>query len=215
MSSFITFEGVEGCGKSTQLSRLKNHLERLGHDVLTTREPGGCHISDSIRALVLDPLSKEMTPHTELLLYAASRAQHVTEVIRPALNAGKIVLCDRYFDATRVYQGAGRGVDATLIDTVNLISCNNLEPDLTLLLDIPVEHGLQRAKARNLSEDLEKEGRFELESLAFHRKIRSEYLLLSNALERFRVIDALGTVDDVGKKVATEVDLFLATKRSA
>lgn len=215
MSFFITFEGVEGCGKTTQLTRLKKHLEKLGHEVVTTREPGGCQISDSIRALVLDPASTNMTPHTELLLYAASRAQHVSEVIRPALDAGKIVLCDRFFDATRVYQGAGRGVDASLIDTVNLISCNNLEPDITLLLDFPVDKGLQRARERNQTEELDKEGRFELESLAFHQKVRSEYLSLSRELDRFRVIDALGSIEEVEKRVIKEIDLFIATRQSA
>lgn len=215
MSFFITFEGVEGCGKTTQLTRLKKHLEKHGHEVVTTREPGGCQISDSIRALVLDPASTNMTPHTELLLYAASRAQHVSEVIRPALDAGKIVLCDRFFDATRVYQGAGRGVDASLIDTVNLISCNNLEPDITLLLDFPVDKGLQRARERNQTEELDKEGRFELESLAFHQKVRSEYLSLSRELDRFRVIDALGSIEEVEKRVIKEIDLFIATRQSA
>ena len=156
-----------------------------------------------------------MTPHTELLLYAASRAQHVSEVIRPALDAGKIVLCDRFFDATRVYQGAGRGVDVSLIDTVNLISCSNLEPDITLLLDFPVDMGLQRARARNHSEALDKEGRFELESLAFHQKVRAEYLALSKELERFRVVDATGNIEQVQKRVIKEIDLFLATRQSA
>jgi dTMP kinase len=215
MSFFITFEGVEGCGKTTQLTRLKSYLEKLGNQVVTTREPGGCQISNSIRALVLDPASTNMTPHTELLLYAASRAQHVSEVIRPALDAGKIVLCDRFFDATRVYQGAGRGVDVSLIDTVNLISCNNLEPDLTLLLDFPVEQGLQRARERNQSEALDNEGRFELESLAFHQKVRNEYLTLSRELDRFRIVDALGTIAEVEKRVVKEIDLFLATRQSA
>lgn len=215
MSFFITFEGIEGSGKTTQMRLLQKHLLTLGLDVLITREPGGCQISDSIRSLLLDPANTVMTARTELLLYAASRSQHVAEVIEPALRNGKIVLCDRFTDATRAYQGAGRGLDKSFIDNVNEISCDNLTPDLTLLLDYPVEQGLTRARSRNVSNDLENEGRFELEEVSFHRCIRQEYLDLAARLDRFRVIDAQGSEAEVSARIKSEVELFLTARRSA
>lgn len=215
MSFFITFEGIEGSGKTTQMLRLQKHLCALGHEVLITREPGGCLISDSIRALLLDPANTIMTARTELLLYAASRSQHVTEVIQPALDEGKIVLCDRFTDATRAYQGAGRGLDKSFIDSVNEISCDNMTPDLTLLLDFPAELGLTRARNRNLANKLEKEGRFEMEEVSFHQLVRQEYLELADKLDRFRVIDALGSEAEVNKRITGEVELFLSVRRSA
>lgn len=215
MSLFITFEGIEGSGKTTQLLRLHKHLQRLGYHVVATREPGGCQISDAIRSLLLDPASNMMASQTELLLYSAARAQHVAELIRPALNEGKVVLCDRFADATTVYQGAGRGLDMVQLDAINKYAAEGLVPDLTLLLDYPVEKGLQRARARNHTGNLESEGRFELEDFVFHQRIRQGYLDLATQEERVHVIDALGDEDTVAERVTRAVDYFLAGRRSA
>jgi dTMP kinase len=215
MSFFITLEGIEGSGKTTQLLRLQEHLRTLGHKVAVTREPGGCRISDAIRSLLLDPGNDAIAPHTELLLYSAARAQHVAEFIIPALEQGKIVLCDRFADATTVYQGAGRGLDMTQLEAINRFASRGLVPDMTLLLDYPVEDGLHRARARNHNGNLESEGRFELESLGFHQRIRQGYLDLAAREERFRVIDALGDEDAVAERIINAVDQFLASRRSA
>lgn len=214
MSFFITFEGIEGSGKTTQLRHLLDHLRNSGLQAVATREPGGCPISDTIRALLLDPLSDKMTSRTELLLYSASRAQHVAEFIRPALANGKIVLCDRFSDASTVYQGAGRGLDKEQLETINAFAANGLVPDLTLLLDYPAESGLQRARARNEAENLESESRFEQETLAFHRRIRQGYLDLAEREKRVHIIDALGSENTVAKRISTAIDGFLENWRS-
>jgi dTMP kinase len=215
MSFFITFEGIEGSGKTTQLRHLHKHLQALGYQTLVTREPGGCSISDTIRALLLDPESINMASRAELLLYSAARAQHVEECIRPALEDGKVVLCDRFSDATTVYQGTGRGLDMKNLEAINNYATNGLVPDLTLLLDYPAEEGLQRARSRNNSENMEAEGRFELEALAFHRRIREGYLELAKSEDRFHVIDALGDLVNVSKRITAVVDRFLAIRSSA
>jgi dTMP kinase len=210
MAFFITFEGIEGSGKSTQLQTLKQHLELGGRRVVATREPGGCPIADAVRAILLDPANQVLVPRTELLLYAAARAQHVEQVIRPALASGAMVLCDRFADATTAYQGGGRGLDAGLVAELNAIATAGLTPDLTLLLDFPVEIGLSRARQRNLQEAEFAEGRFELETLGFHRRVRSAYLALATGEPRFRIIDASGTAQLVATRVATAVEEFLA-----
>ena len=215
MPFLITLEGIEGSGKTTQLLRLQEHLRNSGHRVAVTREPGGCRIADAIRTLLLDPGNDSIVPQAELLLYSAARAQHVAEFILPALKQGKLVVCDRFADATTVYQGAGRGLDMAQLEAVNRFASNGLTPDLTLLLDYPVEEGLQRARLRNQSASLASEGRFELESVTFHRRIRQGYLDLAAREGRFRVIDAIGHEDAVAKRVVTAVDLFLASRRSA
>jgi dTMP kinase len=215
MSFFITLEGIEGCGKTTQMLRLQQHLDALGFPVVTTREPGGCSISDSIRALLLDPVNNTMTPQTELLLYGAARAQHIAEFIKPALSEGKTVLCDRFTDATIVYQGTGRGLDIRQLEFINHFSTNDLIPDITLLLDLPAENGLQRAKARNLSDDLDAEGRFEMEALSFHERIRQGYLDLAEREERIHIINALGSEEQVAERIDAVVDHFLDGRRSA
>ena len=151
-----------------------------------------------------------MASHTELLLYSAARAQHVVEFIRPALADGKIVLCDRFADATTVYQGAGRGLDMTQLETINRFATDGLTPDITLILDHPVEEGLRRARARNRSDNLESEGRFELEALTFHQRIRQGYLNLAAQEDRFHIIDALDDVDTVAERISSAVDDFLA-----
>jgi dTMP kinase len=215
MGFFITFEGIEGSGKSTQLLTLGRHLETRGYRVMTTREPGGCPIADAIRAILLDPASQTLRPRAELLLYAAARAQHVEEVIRPALAAGTAVLCDRFADATTAYQGGGRKLDAGLVAQLNTIASAGLTPDLTLLLDCPVELGLPRARRRNAQDPLHDEGRFELEELDFHQRVRAAYLALAAGQTRFQVIDATGAADLVAARVAAAIEPFLAARRQS
>ncbi|HBT82298.1 MAG: dTMP kinase [Desulfuromonadales bacterium GWD2_61_12] len=190
---FITFEGIEGSGKTSQIRRLGERLLRLGQRVVVTREPGGCPIADDIRRILLHPDSSALVPRAELLLYAAARAQHVEEVIRPGLAGGAIVLCDRFTDATLAYQGGGRGLDRTLITELNTLATSGILPDLTLLLDLPAADGLLRAHARNEALALHEEGRFEAEHLDFHCRVRQGYLDLALATPRFAVIDATGT----------------------
>lgn len=215
MPFFITFEGIEGSGKTTQLSHLHKHLQMLGYSTVATREPGGCTISDAIRSLLLNPEYDNMDSRTELLLYSAARAQHVVEFIQPALKSGKVVLCDRFSDATTVYQGAGRGLEMKHLEAINDYAANGLTPDLTLLLDYPVEEGIHRARIRNSKDKMESEGRFELEALSFHQRIRDGYLQLAAAEERFQVIDALGDEACVAERITKVVDRFIASRRSA
>jgi dTMP kinase len=213
MSLFITFEGIEGCGKTTQLTLLCEILQNQGHELLATREPGGCGIADAIRRILLDPVHQAMTPKAELLLYAAARAQHVAEVIKPALAEGRIVLCDRYTDATLAYQGYGRGLDRAMIENLNELATSGCRPDLTLLLDMPAATGLERAIKRNSHQDLAAEGRFELEAEAFHDRVRRGYLeLAQNEAQRFRVVDARGSVAEVAERIRTTVETFFASR---
>jgi dTMP kinase len=209
---FITLEGIEGSGKSTQLRRLADYLRQRGKTVLTTREPGGCPIADAIRQILLHPANTAMVPRAELLLYAAARAQHVAEVIRPALERGEVVLCDRFLDATMAYQGYGRGLDLPLIEELNRLATGGLLPDLTLLLDMPAEEGLRRARRRNDLSATE-EGRFEAEALEFHRRVRSGYLELAGRQRRFRVIEASGAQDEVGRRIWDAVQASLPVQR--
>jgi len=210
MNFFITFEGIEGCGKTTQLRLLTQQLRHLGRDVVTTREPGGCPIADAIRNILLDPGNHNLAARAELLLYAAARAQHIDEVIRPALRDGKMVLCDRFTDATIAYQGYGRGLDRELIASLNALASAGTMPDLTILLDMPAEEGLQRARSRNTTQTLEHEGRFEQESLEFHRRVRQGYLDLAQREKRILVIDAMGPPESVSERIfkALEPKLF-------
>jgi dTMP kinase len=193
---FITVEGPEGSGKSTQLQRLGDHF-RARRETVVTKEPGGTPISDRIRAIVLDSAASGMDPLTELLLYAASRRQHVTEVIGPALRRGALVLCDRYTDATLAYQGYGRRLDLDRLKTLNAWATGGLAPDLTLLYDIDEAAGLARAHVRNAAMHVD-EGRFEAEDLRFHRRVREGYRTMAVAEpKRFAVIDGSGSVDEV------------------
>ena len=216
MACFITMEGIEGCGKTTQLHLLARRLESEGHRVTVTREPGGCPIADQIRNILLDADNKAIRPVTELLLYAAARAQHVSEVVAPALEAGMIVLCDRFTDATLAYQGHGRGLDLDLIRHLNRLACGGINPDLTLLLDCPVEIGLGRAVSRINSTDGPKEERFEQESLRFHRRVHEGYLeLAQREPERFVIIDAAGGIEETEAAIAGVVLERLGSPASA
>ena len=195
---FLTLEGVEGSGKSTLAATLAARLERAGHAVLRTREPGGCSLGRDIRALLLD-CGRTAVPRAELYLFLADRAQHVEEVIRPALARGEWVLCDRYADSTIAYQGGGRGMDAAWLQRLNDDAVGGLWPDITFLLDLPEETGLERAVRRNAESGLsEKEGRFEAESLAFHRRVREAFLRRARAFPaRFVTLDATRTPEEL------------------
>ncbi|MGM0471062.1 MAG: dTMP kinase [Bacillota bacterium] len=204
----ITVEGPEGAGKTTQLKLLASDLEELGYEVLSTREPGGTKVGDRIRSILLDSQLSNLEAKTELLLYAASRAQHVTEVIKPALKAGKVVLCDRFIDATMAYQGYGRKLDQGLIKQLNEIATAGLEPDLTLLLDIVPEVGLRRAKksSQELDGSLVAGDRIEQEKLNFHQQVREGYLELAARFnERFVVIDANDDQEEVHRQLIATV----------
>lgn len=194
---FITFEGPEGSGKSTQIQRLGAWMEERGIDCIVTKEPGGTPIADKIRAIVLDSASAELDPWAEVLLYSASRRQHTVEKIRPALARGAHVLCDRYIDATIAYQGYGRLIDLGRLEQLNAWATDRLLPDLTLLYDIDEETGLSRAHRRNATMDVD-EGRFEAEDLHFHRRVREGYLAIALAApKRFVTIDGYGSIDEV------------------
>ncbi|HTP66274.1 MAG TPA: dTMP kinase [Geobacteraceae bacterium] len=206
MGCFITMEGIEGCGKTTQLRLLATRLGEDGYRVTVTREPGGCPIADQIRNILLDANNRAMTPLTELLLYAAARAQHVREVIEPALEEGEIVLCDRFTDATMAYQGHGRGLDLDVIGRLNNMATGEVRPDLTLLLDCPIETGLRRAISRINRTEGPKEERFEQESLLFHQRVRDGYLALARMEpDRFVVIDAAGGIGETEAAITAAV----------
>jgi len=208
---FITLEGIEGCGKSTQSVLLAEHLDALGYSVTKTREPGGTDIGRRIRAILLDPDSRGITGLTELLLYSADRSQHISDVIEPALASGGVVVCDRYTDATAAYQGYGRGQALDVIRALGDTAARGLAPDLTILLDLPVEAGLTRAISRNDQSGAHKEARFEQEAMEFHERVRKGYLdIACREPDRVKVIDASGTVDEVWAGVLGVVEESLA-----
>jgi dTMP kinase len=200
---WITFEGIEGTGKSTQLERLADRLRRTGSTVVVTREPGGTDLGRSLRSLLLQPTESPMDPLTEMLLYAADRAQHLREVVLPALERGETVLCDRFLDATLAYQGYGRRLGVARIQEIHKHFPLDQRPDRTLLLDLEPELAIERARGRNLDTGLdESEGRFERERLDFHRRVRQGYLELAKAeTERFLLLDASGDEDDVERRI--------------
>lgn len=202
MGLFITFEGIEGCGKSTQVRLLSEALNGKGIPCIATREPGGTSIGAKIRDILLDPDHKGMASEAELLLYAADRAQHVRELISPSINEGKVVICDRFMDATIAYQGFGRGLDMPLIHELNRIASLGIRPDLTLLLDCPAETGIGRALERNSRKGHARDDRFEREAMTFHQKVRDGYLSISQSEpERVKVIDACQDVDTVHNSI--------------
>ena len=209
---FISFEGIEGSGKSTALTLLAQELERRGYDVLRTREPGGCGLGRALRPILLDASTRSLNMRAELYLFLADRAQHVAEVIRPALEAGQIVLCDRYTDSTLAYQGYGRGLDPEKLRRINEMATGGLVPDLTLLMDLPVGLGLERAGLRNQRQGtVLSEGRFDAESMDFHERVRQGYLALA-AEEPCRIacIDTEQRPEDVLLQGLSAVEDYLA-----
>jgi dTMP kinase len=189
---FISFEGIEGCGKTTQVELLAKYLSHLDIPYTVTREPGGTHLGRLIRQMLLDPAHNEMEPLTELFLYAADRAQHIAQVIRPALESHHWLICDRFADATTVYQGYGRDQDLAFIKQLNEMATQGIWPRLSLLLDCPVEVGLDRARQRIMETFLEgREDRFEQQDLTFHQKVREGYLRIAAQYpDRFIILDA-------------------------
>lgn len=200
---FITLEGIEGSGKTTQIPLIVAFLEARGHACVVTREPGGTPIGEKIRAILLDPASKDIDPLAELLLYTADRLQHVKAMVYPLLAAGKTVVCDRYFDATVAYQGFARGLDIGLINGLHKMMVDDLKPDVTVLLDLPVELGLSRAwKQIGNGSRTGLETRFEEETMNFHEKVRAGYLELARREpQRFHVVDASGDEKQVYREI--------------
>jgi dTMP kinase len=203
---FITFEGPEGSGKSTQLRMLGERLRKAGSDVVETQEPGGTPIGIQIRHVLLDAKNRELCPTAELLLMFASRAQNVDQLILPALSAGRTVLSDRFTDSTLVYQGVGRGLGADLVYELDRIACRGLIPDLTLLIDIDAETGLARARLRSArAEDSEtrvSETRIEDQDVGFHRRVREAYRqLAADESRRVRLIDGSQKMEVVAEQV--------------
>ncbi|SIQ25692.1 dTMP kinase [Marinobacterium stanieri] len=203
---FITVEGGEGVGKTTNLDFIEASLRAQGRDVVRTREPGGTPLAESVRELLLAPRDEQVSDLTELLLVFAARAQHLEQVIKPALAAEKWVLCDRFTDATYAYQGAGRGMDMTAIATLEQLVQQTLRPDLTLLLDVPVEIGMARASARSAPD------RFESEQLQFFEAVRKLYLQRAEAEpDRFAVIDASPELPVVQQQIQDVLQRFGAS----
>ena len=203
---FITIEGSEGAGKSTMMARVAEWLENNGHRVVSTREPGGTELAEKLRDILLDRSNNSLSSRAELLLMFAARAQHLDELIRPSLARGDWVLCDRFTDATWAYQGGGRGLPLKEIQTLETLVHGDLQPDLTLFFDLPVELGLQRASERSQAD------RFEAESIAFFERVRSAYLERARiASGRVRVIDASVGVEEVWLQVEAVLQERLQT----
>jgi len=205
---FITFEGIDGCGKSTQLSRFETTLKKQGISFVVTSEPGGTRIGQAIRKILLDIDNVDIAPLTELFLYEADRAQHISEIIKPALDAGKWVICDRYFDATTVYQSIVLEQHEKLVEQLNYEATLGLEPDITFLLDCPVEVGFERIEKRDKAD--KKIDRFEKKTIDFHIKVRYGYLALANKhKKRFKIIDSTLDKDHVERKIREIMSLYL------
>lgn len=208
---FIAIEGPDGCGKSTQIALLKEFLEKRGFDVVLTREPGGTALGEEIRKLLLVGKEKKVSPYCELMLFEAARAQHVMEVLEPAISSGKIIIASRYADATRAYQGGGRRLPLEEVRKANELGTRGLWPDLTIILDIDSEEGLRRVKGCGrdaLGKDLPpgELDRIEAESLDFHRRVREEYLKLAlEEKERCKVVDGSQSREEVAREISALV----------
>jgi len=201
---FITLEGLEGAGKTSRLADLEAFLRQRGKTVLATREPGGTVLGERLRELLLAPDQGPMAPLTELLLMFAARSEHVTRLILPALDAGRWVLCDRYVDASYAYQGGGRGLGAAPVAALEALLPARAQPDLTLLLDLPVETGLARAASRSAAD------RFEQETVAFHQRVRDAYLARARQHpQRYCIIDAAAGPDAVRRAIESAVEPLL------
>ena len=196
---FITFEGIEGCGKSTQTKLLAEYFRKNGEDVFLSREPGGPNISEKIREILLANENSEMLSNTEVLLYAASRSQHTGEWILPELKAGKIVICDRYFDSTTAYQGAARKIDRKMIDTITSFATFGLKPDITVWIDLAVSVGLARISPKDAD-------RLESESLDFHKKVREGFLQIAKTEKRFIVVDGSKSIAEISNEIINKIE---------
>lgn len=209
---FITFEGGEGAGKSTQIARLAEHLRAQGDDVLVTREPGGSPGAEAIRHVILSGAAEPFGPAMEALLFAAARNDHVEQVMRPGVRSGRMVLCDRYIDSSRVYQGVTGNLDSDLMRAIERAAINGLMPDLTIILDLPAEVGLQRANARRGDGTAD---RFEKETIDMHLKRRDAYLAIAKAEpERCKVIAADRPAGEIAREIAALVDSLKADRVS-
>lgn len=207
MSYFVTFEGPEGCGKSTQMNLLASYLRQQGYDVLATREPGGTPIGDRVRAILLDPACVEMLPTSEFLLFSAGRAQHVGQIIRPHLEGGGIVLSDRYADSSLAYQGYGYGLDLEALRAISRFATGGLVPDVTFCLDVPVEVGLRR----KLGCSGDAWNRMERKALEYHERVRAGYLAMAaQEPARWVIVDATASVEQVQAKIRDGVAARLA-----
>ncbi|MBI4914404.1 MAG: dTMP kinase [Acidobacteria bacterium] len=204
---FVTFEGIEGCGKSTQLALLSDHLRSLGVRVVATREPGGTPLGERLREIILDP-SADPAPVAELLMVQAARAQHVQHVIVPEVDGGAWVLSDRFSDSSLAYQGVARGLGIAMVTTLNAIACGSVRPDRTLVLDLPVEIGLARARAR--ATQTAQNRRFEDERLAFHKAVAEAFReLAAREAGRVRLIDATGEPAEIHARVLDALEDLL------
>lgn len=205
---FITFEGIDGSGKTTQIKKLSQHLTNQGYSVLKTLEPGDNSVGKMLRQVILDP-QKNIVPQAELFLYLADRAQHTQEVVKPALDEGKIVISDRFADATLAYQGYGRGLGLDLVKAMNILATDYLVPDLTFLLDIPPGQGRKRTAQRR--DSVYKNGdRIEREKIEFHRRLRAGYLTIAeNEPGRFRIIDGLKDIVTIHAIIKKETEKIL------
>ena len=213
--TFITFEGGEGSGKSTVAERAAARLREQGHDVLLTREPEGTELGRHMWAFFRDlkARGKTMTAEAELFLFAAARAEHVRTVVAPALQSGRVVLCDRFADSTTAYQGYGRRVDLPTVEAANLTACDGLSPDLTLVLDVPVAEGLRRARALE-ADDAKRPDPIGSESPAFHDRVREGFLAIARAQpERVTVVDASGSLDGVEAAATEAIERLLAGRK--
>lgn len=207
---FITFEGGEGSGKTTQIGLLKERLEFEGFDVISTREPGGTNDAEKIRDLLVQREGGNWTPMSECLLFFAARHMHVEQLIKPALSRGKIVLCDRFTDSTRAYQSAGHGMDQEIIERMNRLVLAGFEPDLTFILDLPVEEGIKRSQIKNKEAGQNTreytEDRYETMDKTFHERLRQGYLSLAKKDPmRCRIIDGKNSLEEIQTKIYNEV----------
>jgi dTMP kinase len=216
---FITFEGLDGSGKTTQIKRLADWLKSRGHAPVVTRQPGGTSTGDRIRALVLDSRSTGLAPMTEMALMFADRAQAISEIIQPALEAGQVVLCDRFTDSTEAYQGGGRELGSQIVLELHRLVCGNLQPDLTLLLQPPIERNLARARSRNqrvTARTGRDEGRFEAERDAFHHRVAEKYKhIAAREPERVVLIEGDLSIEEVHKQVIAAVAARLSVTAQA
>ena len=197
---FISFEGIDGCGKSTQADLLRSYLESKGEQVELLREPGGTALSEQIREILLNPNNDKMDPSTESILLSACRAQLTREIIIPALERGNIVICDRYADSTLAYQGYGRGINLEWLEKLNAFATAGLKPDITLLVDLPVDEALNRMQSKSFD-------RIEMEGIEFLDKVRSGYLELTDRFsKRYFMIDGMETIKEMSKKIINKIE---------